>query len=283
MQPMGVDLHSSTTGRNISNFRPNIVVSTSIPNAQLSASSGTNGSYTIRGNADDPRLYSPERGLNGLDNNAPANFESGSFVPDYTLPVANTSSSSSVCVANASSTTTTSTAASVTTNHHPSTTNNRSSVLDTPIASHCGSQPNSSGIKSGQQPSVSRLACSSDCHPQQFLEAMDCLWKNRELCDVVLLVGGREIFTHRVVLAACSAYFRAMFTGELAESRQTEITLYDLNGDALEMLVDFCYTNHIIVEECNLQNLLPAACLLQLTEVQDVCCEFLKRQLDPSN
>jgi len=25
------------------------------------------------------------------------------------------------------------------------------------------------------------------------------------------------------------------------------------------------------------------ACLLQLAEIQDICCEFLKRQLDPSN
>ena len=38
-----------------------------------------------------------------------------------------------------------------------------------------------------------------------------------------------------------------------------------------------------MVEESNVQTLLPAACLLQLAEIQDVCCEFLKRQLDPSN
>lgn len=37
------------------------------------------------------------------------------------------------------------------------------------------------------------------------------------------------------------------------------------------------------MEEGNVQTLLPAACLLQLAEIQEACCEFLKRQLDPSN
>nr|MBE5725388.1 diablo [Cucujiformia]NVI72873.1 diablo [Cucujiformia] len=78
-------------------------------------------------------------------------------------------------------------------------------------------------------------------------------------------------------------YFSAMFTGELAESRQTEVTIRDIDELAMDLLIDFCYTSHIVVEESNVQMLLPAACLLQLTEIQDICCEFLKRQLDPSN
>ena len=74
-----------------------------------------------------------------------------------------------------------------------------------------------------------------------------------------------------------------MFTGELAESRQTEVTIRDIDETAMELLIDFCYTSNITVEESNVQTLLPAACLLHLAEIQDVCCEFLKRQLDPSN
>lgn len=61
------------------------------------------------------------------------------------------------------------------------------------------------------------------------------------------------------------------------------MTLKDIDDSAVEALVDFCYTAQIVVEEGNVQTLLPAACLLQLAEIQDVCCEFLKRQLDPSN
>ena len=57
----------------------------------------------------------------------------------------------------------------------------------------------------------------------------------------------------RVILSACSPYFRAMFTGELAESRATEVTIRDVDEQAMEQLVEFCYTAHIVVEESNVQ------------------------------
>ncbi|RWS03726.1 kelch-like protein diablo [Dinothrombium tinctorium] len=128
-----------------------------------------------------------------------------------------------------------------------------------------------------------RYEYTSEKHPRHVLEALNLLRKRRELCDVVLIVGNRKILVHRVVLSACSPYFYAMFTGELQESRQTEIVIQEIDEHAMEMLVDFAYTSHIVVEESNVQVLLPAACLLQMTEIQDVCCEFLKRQLDPTN
>lgn len=132
-------------------------------------------------------------------------------------------------------------------------------------------------------PSPARLTHTSEKHPRGTLSELNVLRRHRELCDVVLNVGSRKIFAHRVILSACSPYFRAMFTGELSESRQTEITIRDIDELAMELLIDFCYTSHIIVEESNVQTLLPAACLLQLVEIQEICCEFLKRQLDPSN
>ena len=123
----------------------------------------------------------------------------------------------------------------------------------------------------------------SDKHPRHILETVNVLRKRRELCDVLLLVGSRKIWAHRVILSACSPYFHAMFTGELQESRQKEVVIKDIDEHAMDLLVEFAYTSQIVVEESNVQVLLPAACLLQMTEIQDVCCEFLKRQLDPSN
>ena len=52
---------------------------------------------------------------------------------------------------------------------------------------------------------------------------------------------------------------------------------------ALHILVDYVYTSEVDVTEDNLQTLLPAANLLQLTDVRDACCEFLQSQLHPTN
>ena len=59
-----------------------------------------------------------------------------------------------------------------------------------------------------------------------------------------------------------------MFTGELVESQQKEIQIRDVDQKAMELLIDFAYTASIVVEENNVQTLLPAACLLQMAEIQ---------------
>ncbi|KAK1878700.1 Kelch-like protein 20 [Dissostichus eleginoides] len=115
-------------------------------------------------------------------------------------------------------------------------------------------------------PQPARMPYVSDKHPRQTLEVINLLRKHRELCDVVLVVGAKKIYAHRVILSACSPYFRAMFTGELAESRQTEVVIRDIDERAMELLIDFAYTSQVT-----------------LAEIQEACCEFLKRQLDPSN
>ena len=72
-------------------------------------------------------------------------------------------------------------------------------------------------------------------------------------------------------------------TGELSESRQQDITLREVDETAMDLLIRFVYVGSIEVSEENVQNLLPAANLLQLTEVRDSCCDFLRKQLDPTN
>ena len=57
-------------------------------------------------------------------------------------------------------------------------------------------------------PSPARLSHTSEKHPRATLNELTVLRRHRELCDVVLNVGSRKIFAHRVILSACSPYFR---------------------------------------------------------------------------
>ncbi|XP_069039717.1 kelch-like protein 17 isoform X3 [Lepisosteus oculatus] len=120
-------------------------------------------------------------------------------------------------------------------------------------------------------------------HYHDSFVSMNRMRQRGLLCDIVLHVGTKEIKAHKVVLASCSPYFHAMFTSEMSESRQTHVTLHDIDPQALEQLVQYAYTAEIVVGEGNVQTLLPAASLLQLNGVRDACCKFLLSQLDPSN
>ena len=120
-------------------------------------------------------------------------------------------------------------------------------------------------------------------HASRLLEKMASLRNNHRLCDVILKVGKKEICAHRLVLSACSNYFCAMFTNKMLESNQECVTLADLDERAVEDLVDFAYTSKIHVHEGNVQSLLKAASILQLSEIIGACCNFLSGQLHSSN
>lgn len=74
-----------------------------------------------------------------------------------------------------------------------------------------------------------------------------------------------------------------MFTGNMRESTESEITLEGVNGDVLQALVSYCYTGMIEIREDNVETLLSTACLMQLHEVVEACSRFLAHQLHPSN
>ncbi|KAM4862756.1 kelch-like protein 1 isoform X2 [Urocitellus parryii] len=88
---------------------------------------------------------------------------------------------------------------------------------------------------------------------------------------------------HRLVLSSVSDYFAAMFTSDVCEAKQEEIKMEGIDPNALWDLVQFAYTGCLELKEDTIENLLAAACLLQLPQVVEVCCHFLMKLLHPSN
>ncbi|PIO59218.1 BTB/POZ domain protein, partial [Teladorsagia circumcincta] len=81
---------------------------------------------------------------------------------------------------------------------------------------------------------------------------------------------GTRINAHRVVLAASSNYFEAMFTNKMAGSRVQEIEMVDIEASTLEALVNFCYSGKVKINEINVFGILLAADLFLMDKVKNV-------------
>ncbi|XP_041980208.1 kelch-like protein 5 [Aricia agestis] len=138
------------------------------------------------------------------------------------------------------------------------------------------------------QISLSSESNSEECHcdekhSESTLKNIYGYYQSQKLCDVVLIAGECRIPAHKVVLASCSEYFAAMFTGSLREAWSTEITLERIDPQALRSLINYCYTGSIELNSETAEILMTTANLLQLNSVTKACCDFFEKQLDPCN
>ncbi|ESO11571.1 hypothetical protein HELRODRAFT_96746 [Helobdella robusta] len=117
-----------------------------------------------------------------------------------------------------------------------------------------------------------------------MMQRMEMYLHRRQLCDVVLITtSGRRVPAHRLVLAAASDYFAAMFTSDLLEADLEEVVIKEVEPDALVACVRYIYTGQLDLREDTVESILSASCLLQLPEASIVCSRFLSKQLHPSN
>ena len=101
-----------------------------------------------------------------------------------------------------------------------------------------------------------------------------------EFIDVGLKVGEEVFSVHRIVLAASSDYFHAMFAHGMKESNQEVIELEDesISAAALKIVLDSVSSGDLQVNDENIFKVLVAADHLQVTSVVQQCCDYLQTQ-----
>ncbi|XP_056911314.1 kelch-like protein 6 [Takifugu flavidus] len=134
-------------------------------------------------------------------------------------------------------------------------------------------------------PEQEHLTDTSELHwedgglPSALQKGMETLRERRELTDVVLSVDGHDFPCHRVVLAAASQYFRAMFCNGLKESHEERVEIKGLDSATMSVLLDYTYTSRAHLTHANVQRILEAASQFQFLRVVDACAGFLSRSL----
>ncbi|KRY61028.1 Kelch-like protein 5, partial [Trichinella britovi] len=134
--------------------------------------------------------------------------------------------------------------------------------------------------------STSAEECSpvnQNCILMRTAQRLEEFYRKGLMCDVCLITGHKRIQAHRVVLAAASDYFHALFTTNMKESLSDEVHIGSIDPDILEAIITYCYSGVIEVNEMNVENLFQGASMLQVPSVVDRCSELLIEKLHPSN
>ncbi|XP_052230121.1 kelch-like protein 26 [Dreissena polymorpha] len=119
-------------------------------------------------------------------------------------------------------------------------------------------------------------------HGGLLMRGLNKLRDQKQLFDVVLIVENERLPAHRVVLASCSDYFRAMFTNGLIECSLDEICLNGVTAMGMRALIDFAYSSTVDINEGNVEHVLCAANHVQLLPVVQACVSFLKSNISIS-
>ncbi|XP_077471689.1 kelch-like protein 40a [Stigmatopora argus] len=105
------------------------------------------------------------------------------------------------------------------------------------------------------------------------------LLENDKFVDCVLKVKDKKFPCHRLVLAASSPFFKAMFLSDLEESRTRDIVLKDVEPGTMGLILRYLYTSDIKLTEQNVQDIFMVANMYQIPSIFSVCVSYLQEKL----
>eukprot|EP00061_Rhincodon_typus_P013168 g39369.t1 len=113
-------------------------------------------------------------------------------------------------------------------------------------------------------------------HSSELLHSLNEQRRKGLLCDLTIVAQGLEYQTHRAVLAACSQYFRKLFTARPFRGQRDVCELDFVHPRVLGALLEFAYTATLTVSSSDMREVLQAARLLEIQCVTDACADILQ-------
>ncbi|KAM4626410.1 kelch-like protein 41 [Discoglossus pictus] len=109
------------------------------------------------------------------------------------------------------------------------------------------------------------------------------LLDENKFVDCFLKAGGKSIPCHRLILAACSPYFREFFLSEESEEKKQNVELDNVEPSVMEAILKYLYSADIDLNDSNVQDIFALASRFQIPSVFTVCVTYLQRRLSPAN
>ncbi|XP_071394215.1 kelch-like protein 41a [Centroberyx affinis] len=111
------------------------------------------------------------------------------------------------------------------------------------------------------------------------------LLNENKFIDCILKVGDRSFPCHKLILAACSPYFRELYFSEDGKDlgSKKEVVLENLDPTIMEMIVNYMYSAEIDINDDNVQDIFAVANRFQIPSVFTVCVNYLQKKLSKKN
>lgn len=112
----------------------------------------------------------------------------------------------------------------------------------------------------------------NQCQPVRFIKsnssglssAFAQMFKDETLVDVTLCCGAQQIHAHRLVLSACSPYFRNMFEKQANPFHYPIINMDNIYFDDLKLILEFMYRGEVLIPTERLSTVLRSASTLEV-------------------
>ncbi|XP_033846595.1 transcription regulator protein BACH2 [Periophthalmus magnuspinnatus] len=132
------------------------------------------------------------------------------------------------------------------------------------------------------EPEAPMYVYESTVHCTNILLCLNDQRKQDILCDVTVLVEGREFRGHRAVLAACSEYFLQVLVGQAPNGLVVSLP-QEVTARGFAPLLQFAYTAKLLLSKDNIQEVIHCAQFLRIQNLEDSCFRFLEAQLRREN
>jgi hypothetical protein len=103
------------------------------------------------------------------------------------------------------------------------------------------------------------------------------LRQEEDFFDVTLAIDGRQLRAHKLILSACSYFFRRLLRANPAPN--PVIVLWDISFEDMLNLLDFMYNGEVRVKHASIQNFLAVA---EKFRVRGLCQNDSSHSGDPS-
>lgn len=120
---------------------------------------------------------------------------------------------------------------------------------------------------------------------ENFHTVLNQYRKESRFCDFEIRISSKIFTVHKVILAAASSYFEAMFHNQecFVENSNNFIELKDVDSRVFETILDYIYTTQIDIDVGNVEEIAQVASMLQLMDLMEMCSVFLRKNVQINN